>query len=96
MKPLDSRSRCIGNPARLSPVSCFKLAVATLCLVSPVLPGRAAPPPTITKIYDAPGQIWGGLAGDGSNLYLTTLAKNSGWTFSQVVSISASGSFRWS
>jgi probable HAF family extracellular repeat protein len=54
-----------------------------------------AAPPTITKIYDAPGQIWGGLAGDGSNLYCTTLAKNSGWTYSKVVSITATGSERW-
>lgn len=66
------------------------------------LPARAvaarrarARPPTITKICDAPGQIWGGLAGDGSNPHFTTLAKNTGWTCSQVISITASSSFRW-
>ena len=96
MKPLASRFLDIGYPARLSPARCCKLALVMWCLINPVLTGHAAPPPTITKIYDAPGQIWGGLAGDGSNLYFTTLAKNTGWTFSQVVSITASGSFRWS
>src|SRR3989442_217462 len=55
----------------------------------------AAPAPTITKIYDAPGQIWGGLAGDGNNLYFTTLAKNSGSTYSKVVSLTAAGAERW-
>ncbi|MBI2926169.1 MAG: PQQ-binding-like beta-propeller repeat protein [Verrucomicrobia bacterium] len=69
------------------------LAIALSLLTAANNHGATAP--TITKIYDAPGQIWGGLAGDGSNLYFATLAKSSGWTYSKVVSITATGTERW-
>jgi probable HAF family extracellular repeat protein len=58
----------------------------------------AAPAPAITRIFEAPGPVSGGLAGDGSNLYFTTLAKRlpgGGWNYSQVISLTDSGSLRW-
>jgi len=54
----------------------------------------AAPAPAITRIFEAPGPVSGGLAGDGSNLYFTTLAKQQpggGWNYSQVISLTDSG-----
>jgi len=86
------------GPAGLSlKLTCLSRVLSLLLWLSLLAAAsvQAAPAPTITKIYDAPGQIWGGLAGDGNNLYLTTLAKSSGFTYSKVVSITATGTERW-
>lgn len=71
------------------------LGSLVIAALLPTFTGQAASPPTITRIYAAPGQIQGGLSGDGSNLYFTTLAKNTGWTYSLVVSITSTGTERW-
>jgi outer membrane protein assembly factor BamB len=82
-----------SSPKLTGLVRVFSLALWLSLLAAASV--QAATAPTITKIYNAPGQIWGGLAGDGANLYFTTLAKNSGFTYSKVVSITATGTERW-
>jgi outer membrane protein assembly factor BamB len=57
---------------------------------------QAQTPPTIAKIYTAPGQISGGLASDGTgNLYFATLENPSTGARSKVISINSAGTQRW-
>src|SRR2546425_174814 len=92
---LSVRRRRRWSPWRSSPNLTELVRVFSLLSLLVAASVQGATAPTITKIYDAPGQIWGGMAGDGTNLYFTTLAKNSGSTYSKVVSLTAAGAERW-